>query len=285
MIVTDKEYFMERKLIDKLDLMIKRMQGTDDNVICIDGDEGQGKTNLAMAMCYYVSHKMGREYNVKENIFFDLDEVIKFASTTSQKIIHWDEGALGGMSVQWWKQNQQKFIQLLMTARKKKHFIIICIPHFYKLNEYIVIDRSIALVHVYSRKNIQKGRFCYYTKTAKERLMDDWRRKHVKHYKKYKTFWGSFPEAEKKIFSKEEQDQYEAKKDEAIATLAKSKQEDRKEVLIKRHNMHIINQLEKMGFSLTNQQYAKIFSTSDRTIGRYKEAIKHEKDVRTTDAI
>ena len=158
MIVTDKEFFIEELLVRKLDLMIKRMEGTDDNVVICSGDEGQGKTNIVAGMCYYVAFKTGRKYGI-DNIFFDLDKLIAFASGTEQQIIHWDEGALGGLSMQWWKKNQQKFIQLLMIARKKRHFIIICIPKFYKLNEYIVVDRSIALIHVYSRENIHKGRF------------------------------------------------------------------------------------------------------------------------------
>ena len=38
------------------------MKGTDDNVICIDGDEGQGKSNLAMGICYYIANKTNRKY-------------------------------------------------------------------------------------------------------------------------------------------------------------------------------------------------------------------------------
>jgi len=262
--------------------MIKRMQGTDDNVLCIDGDEGQGKTNLGMALCYYVAYTLKRNYTVKENIFFELDNVIKYASTTKRKIIHWDEGALGGMSVQWWKQNQQKFIQLLMIARKKKHFIVICIPRFYKLNEYIVIDRSIALLHVYSRRNIQKGRFCYYTKKAKENLMEDWRRKHIKNYRKHKTFWGSFPEAEKKIFSPEERNEYEAKKDKAIENACKTKEVDSREVMKKRICLNLLKSMKENNLSLSNKDLSKAMGVSERTIVRYYKNIK---DMETRDTI
>ena len=285
MIVTDKKYFLEKKLIQKLNLMVKRMEGTDDNVVCIDGDEGQGKTNLAMAICYYVACMSKRDYSVKENIFFELDDVIKYASTTKEKIIHWDEGALGGMSIQWWKQNQQKFIQLLMTARKKKHFIVICIPRFYKLNEYIIIDRSIALLHVYSRKNIQKGRFCYYTKRAKEKLMEDWRRKHIKNYRKLKTFWGSFPEAEKKIFSPEERAEYETKKDTAIENLCKTKEVASREVMKKRISLDLIDRVTKQGINLSSKDWEKIFGVSERTLFNYKKSLKERDESLKTAAI
>lgn len=215
MIVTDKEYSMDSKLAGKLDLMIKRMQGTDDNILLIDGDEGQGKTEMAMGACYYVSHNMGRTYNVK-HIFFELDEVIKFASSTEQQVIHFDEGALGLQSTQWWNKNQQKFLTLCMVARKKKHFIVICIPKFYKLSQYITEERSIGLIHVYSRKNMQKGRFCYFTKRAKDKLIQQWKKRKVKTYKKYHSFHGTFPQASKKIFVDEEMLEYEKNKDQAI---------------------------------------------------------------------
>ena len=278
MLVTDKQYFMEKKLVEKLDLMVKRMEGSDDNVVCIDGDEGQGKTNFAVGICYYIAYHTGRTYTPKENIFFDLDVLIEYASKTKEKIIHWDEGALGGLSAQWWRKNQQKFIQLLMVARKKKHFIIICIPRFYKLNEYIVVDRSIALIHVYSRKNIKKGRFCYYTKPKKELLAEDYRRRHVKNYRKHKSFWGSFLEYSKIVWSEEEEEEYERKKDEAILSIYNEKEVMKKDVLLKKMNKQVIRVLQKEGIKIKQSILAEMFGTSVRTVQKYFGQIKEEKN-------
>lgn len=166
---------MDVKYKSKLDLMIKRMRGTDDNIIVIDGDEGVGKTEMAMGTCYYVSYKTSREYNI-ENIFFDLDSVIKFASSTKEQIIHFDEAVLGLLTTEWQNKLQQKFNKLVMVARKKKHFMVLCIPKFHRLSQYIIEERTIGLVHVYSRNNMQKGRFCYYTKKKKELLYIDWKK-------------------------------------------------------------------------------------------------------------
>ena len=220
MIVTDKEYHMDDKLIAKLDLMIKRMTGNnkDDNVLPIDGDEGQGKTELATGICYYVSDKTGRNYSV-DNIFFDLQEGIKFAGQTSDQIIHFDEGALGLLRTQWQNKLQQQFIQLVMTARKKRHFIVICIPKFHRLPQYVIEERSIGLVHVYSRNNMRKGSFAYFKRTAKDKLFQDWEKKKVKNYKKYHTFHGSFVQCMGKVFTDKQIQQYEDKKDAAIASI------------------------------------------------------------------
>jgi len=211
-------YYLESPLIQKLDLMINRMSGKnkDDNLILIDGDEGQGKTNLESAIAGYVHVKTKRNLTLA-NMFFDLDELINFAINTKEQIILWDEGALGGLAIEWWKKNQIKFIKMLMVARKKKHFMIICIPKFFKLNEYLVVDRSIALLRVYSKNNLQKGRYMYFNKFAKEALYNDWKKSKRRSYLKYMTFGGSFPEALPKVFDEVE---YNKKKDKAILSIS-----------------------------------------------------------------
>lgn len=220
MIVTDKQYHMEDNLVSKLDLMIKRMKGSDDNIIAVDGDEGQGKTEFGIGVCYYISDKTGRSYDIS-NIFFDLDKLIKFASSTEEQIIHFDEAVLGLLATNWQNKIQQKFIKLVMVARKKKHFIVLIIPKFHRLPQYMIEERCIALIHIYSKNNIHKGRFCYYTKKKTNMLYADWRKSKIKRYKEYRSFWGTFPIASKKVFTDEQNQAYEDKKDEAILLLGK----------------------------------------------------------------
>ena len=267
MLYTDKQYYMDEKYVGKLDLMVKRMQGTDDNILLIDGDEGQGKTELTMCTCYYIAYKTGRKYNIN-HIFFDLDEGIKFAAETKDQIIHFDEGALGLLTTQWWNKNQQKFLQLVMIARKKRHFMAICIPKFYKLNQYIVEERSIGLVHVYSHKNIKKGRFCYYTKDAKEKLYQDWKRKKVKTYRKHYKLRGTFVQASKRVFTEEERDHYEAKKDQAILSLT-SPETKNKALTEKEMKIKLVKQFRDSMPELTLKQIGKGFCVSERTINNY----------------
>lgn len=263
--VTDKKLVLENKLIEKLDLIIKRLQGTDDAVMIIDGDEGIGKTNFGVALCYYVSFYTKREYDI-HNIFFDLDKLIKFASETKEQIIHWDEAALGGLSIQWWKQNQIKFVQLLMIARKKKHFIVMCIPKFNRLNEFFVVDRSIALIHVYARQNIYKGRFFYFTKQKKEKLFDEWKRKRVRLYIKHRSFGGRFPKAMEKVFDTYQINQYERKKDKAILDLVKDDKGD-----VKQEKEDLEKYKYAMSKHTTDEIKAKLRDVSSRTIRNWKK--------------
>ncbi len=262
---------MDDMYLSKLDLMIKRMRGTDDAILILDGDEGQGKTEFAVGTCYYVAHTMERKYTV-DNVFFDLDEGMQFAASTHDQVIHFDEGALGLLSTQWWNKNQQKFLQLVMTARKKRHFIVICIPKFYKMNQYVVEERSIGLVHVYSRKNLHKGRFCYFTKNAKEKLLQDWKRKKIKNYRKYYSFHGSFVQAMKKVFTQEQIDEYERKKDKAILSIT---QTDKKpEVTAKDIKVELFGEFKEKLPDITNKQLGTVFGVSERTLTRWGTELK-----------
>lgn len=236
MLVTDKKYNLEKEYVHKLDLMIKRINGVDDVVLPIDGDEGTGKTELAVGTCYYIAYMTGRKYTIN-NIFFDLNEVIKFAQNTNEQIIHFDEAVLGLLIGHHWEKAQQQFIQLVMVARKKKHFVVLCIPKFHRLPPYLIEERALGLVHVYSRRNLEKGRFCYFKKESKDRLYDCWKRKKIKAYKDFYDLKGTFGEASKKVFTKDEWDEYERKKDEGILSIGKKKEKKEDKWLEQRNRL------------------------------------------------
>lgn len=285
MLVTDKQYSLEKKYVKILDLLIKRIKGTDDAVLIVDGDEGIGKTELSVGTCYYVAYTTGRKYGI-DNIFFNLDEVIKFASTTENQIIHFDEAALGLLLTQWQSKTQQQFIQLVMTARKKRHFIIICIPKFHRLPQYVMEERAIGLIHVYARKNMDKGRFCYFKRKNKDNLYQDWIHKKIKTYKKHKNFRGTFGIYSTRVFTSEEWAKYDIKKDEAIASITKEKKTLRESRAIEQRNKIIIwlktsqnmsamllsNFLREIGVELSTTQIKDIVRN---------EKISHSGDVLT----
>ncbi len=215
MIVTDKKYSMDKALLEKLDLICDRFDKKLDALLIIDGDEGYGKSTISCAIAYYIAYKTGRTFNV-DNVFFKPEELLQYGTTHEEEIILWDEAVLAGLAANWRSGVQQKLIQLLMMARKKKHLFIFNIPKFFKLNEYIAIDRSIALVHVYARKEKELGKFTYYTKRRKEELFNDWRRKKKRNYKGIKHLRGSFPDVLSRIIDEEA---YEKKKDAAILSI------------------------------------------------------------------
>jgi len=274
--VTDKQYPMDSLLVRKLDLIIDRMTGDNkqDALVLVDGDEGIGKTTITAGICYYVSYKTGRPLSLK-NVFFNLDDLIKFALETKEQIIWWDEGALAGLASEWWKKNQKKFIKLLMVARKRRHFFVICIPKFFRLNEYFVVDRSITLIHVYARNNTQLGKFVYFTKNSKEKLYNDWKRRHFRNYKQHYDFVGTFPNILGEIIDEKE---YDKKKDEAILSIDK---EDGRPTLAQIKKGIILESVPKInrflkenGIEPKQKYYAEWFNINKDTMSRYNKEIK-----------
>jgi|TARA_Y100000034_G_C6828665_1_gene373890 hypothetical protein len=215
-VVTDKKYYLDENLKKILDMCITRQKKKFDHLWIVDGDEGYGKSTMVLAPAYYLAHQTGATFNVKENIFFDLDKMLERAATTERQVFVWDEAAIGGMGMQWQSKTQQKLIQMLMVARKKGHFWFFVIPKFFKLNEYIVIDRAIGLIHVYSHDDMTRGRFVYFDRKRKNKLYYEYRKKKIRNYKHY-TFHGKFTNASHII----DMEVYDQLKDQAIIDIYK----------------------------------------------------------------
>jgi hypothetical protein len=211
MIVTDKEYYLENLLVNKLDIFVERQNKNFDHLILLDGDEGFGKSTFSWAIAYYLAEKTGKSFTT-QNIFFDADKMMEFASKNESQIIIWDEAAIGGMGMQWQSSIQQKLVMALMIARKKKHFWFFLIPKFYKLKDYIV-ERAIGLVHVYSPNDMNRGYFVYFNKKRKMMLYNKIMTNKFKHlsYKQH-SFHGKFTRTNHII----NEDEYEQMKDKAI---------------------------------------------------------------------
>lgn len=230
-------YPMEKRLIKKIDMLIERCTNKrtkQDAVWLIDGQEGEGKTTMSVAIAYYVAEKIGREFN-EDHVFFDLKKLIKFAQTTEKQIIIWDEPALDALSSDSQKRIVKNLIRFLMTARKKRHFILLNVARFYRFNTYAAVDRPKGMVHVYSRKDVHPGRFVYIRNKYLEPLYRDCKYKKKRNYKKYasKRCRGTFPNVlhpnyKNNVLSDFDIDKYERKKDRAIASIGRKPGEENK---------------------------------------------------------
>jgi hypothetical protein len=220
--VTDLNFYMDDMLKKKMDLLIKRCHQKSpkkDSLLLIEGGEGEGKSNLSFQIGYYVSKETGRPFS-SNNVFFKAEDLLKFAQNTENQIIIYDEPSLDMMAAEWWKEEQMNIVKLLMTARKRRHFMIFNITKFYKFNEYIVVDRSLGMIHVYSRHEIIPGRFVYIKKKSIEMLYNKYRYSKKRLYKQFTSFRGSFPDFVPGII---DIDAYEVNKDKAIMSIGTKK--------------------------------------------------------------
>ena len=263
--VTDQNYYMEPKLKEKLDMMVKRCTGKSkqDNLLIFDGDEGHGKTTLSIQVAYYVAEKAKRKFDVN-NVFFDIEAMMKFAMETKDEVILWDEAALAGLSSEWQRKSQKQLIKLVMVARKRRHFWIFNIPKFFKLNEYLVYDRAIGLVHVYARNEVQLGRFVYFTKKNKAKLYEAWRKSRARAYSKTYSFRGSFSSRMEGLIDEEK---YDEMKDKAIMSIGKDdnnfNQKDKK--------LHRLQYFIATCELLDRERIMKDLEISERTIQRWRK--------------
>lgn len=191
-------YPIENRLIQKLDLMIQRCTQNKpkrDAVLNIEGAEGEGKTTFSIAIAYYVSEKTGRKFD-HTHIYFDLRKLIERIQNTEEEILIWDEPALHGLGKDALTNIVKDLERVLVMARKKRHFIIINMAYFNMFSPYIVWQRPLGMIHVYSRKEIEAGRFIYIRKKALEGLYQDWRTKRKRNYRKWKCrgINGNFPD-------------------------------------------------------------------------------------------
>jgi hypothetical protein len=209
-----------------LDFLVERIENAWDLLLLIDGLERAGKTTLGKTAAAYLAFRLKREFTAN-NIFFDIDDLIEFAQNNRNKIIMWDEAALGGLSQQWATADQLKLKQLLITCGKFGHVLIFIVPDFTILNKYFSVNRSFALLRVYSPDNITRGFFEGYDVDSKKLLYDA--------EKKGLYFNHGIKPTIKGVFAKNDgivdEVLYEKRKDEAIAKIGTTEKNSAKNKL------------------------------------------------------
>lgn len=283
MLVTRFQYPIETTLLPKLDLMIKRCGQKNpkrDAVLIMEGAEGEGKTTFSIAIAYYVAEQLNRVFN-HNRVFADLEKMIKFLKNTEEEIAIWDEPALHALSGDVSTTIVKDLTRLLMMARKKRHFLIINLAYFNKFNDYIVWQRPLGMIHVYSRNEITSGRFVYIKKKNLERLWQDWRRSRKRNYKKWcsKRIRGSFPdvlnpEYKNNVLSEFNIEAYEKSKDEAIAKIGTGK--TKKALKTEMQLLELRYRLANIS-GIKQEDLGKHLGVSSRTIKTWKRLLKDNK--------
>lgn len=231
-------YPLDKLLIKKLTLMAERCIDTKikrDALLIVEGGEGEGKSNYAIAISGAVKKLTGMDIH----LFFRVEDMLNFAKSNENKIIIWDEPSLDALSADALRNLNKDLLRLFMTVRKKRHFFIVNFTKFWKFPEYLVVDRALGMLHVYSRNETEIGRSIYIKKKCLQLLWNDYAHKKLRNYKRYKSFFATFPEVMNKHF--EELDitingkphctlkDYEDEKDNAINSIGTDKKSGRKD--------------------------------------------------------
>ena len=256
--VTKYNFFMEKHLIPVMDSLINRCDGDKgpklDTFILVEGQEGTGKTTFSILLGYYIAYKTGRPFSA-ENLFFDIEELIKFAQENTKQIIIWDEPALQMLSTDYRNKVSVSFKRLMMMARKQRHFIMVNVTYFYRFDSYI-LDRCNGMVRVYRNQGKNESRFRWFKEKKARQLFEDYITKRKKMYNKYgsKFVRGSFPDIlspkhKNNVLADWDNDLYEHNKDEAIKKITPKPKE-----VLSQSNKRFKRYIVRLAMSLNLQQ-------------------------------
>jgi len=282
MIVTRFKYPLEDTLVAKLDLIVNRVAGKGkkkDALITVEGPEGDGKTTMSVAIGYYLSEQTSRPFSV-DNLFFDVKKMMKFAQETENQIIVYDEPALQVLSTDHGKREVKNFMRLLMMARKKRHIWIVNITKFFKFPEYIVVDRAVGMIHIYTRDEAGQSRFTYIHQKCLEPLYRDWTFKKLRNYKKYSSKFvrGTFPDILNQDYANNVLKEfnsitYEKRKDEAIASIGDEADKPIDSKRIKKVNEQLKIAFAKIGkfYKLSSKEISDIIDIPASTFRKWTQ--------------
>jgi len=270
------EFYFSDFLVTIGDDIVRRVTKKDQDFFCVfSGKVGSGKSNGAINLGYYCSQKSGRPFSV-DNIFFDINNLVEFASKTKDQIIIWDEAALGGMGVDWRNKTQKMLLKLLMVCRKKHHIMIFCIPDAMKLNEYLILQRANCLFHVYEDDKTEvPGNWIMVGESAKEKLYARWKKTRINDFYLYFSY-KKFPVSHFTYRKPQLIDDvaYEAKKDVAIEGSIEDKDVRAESMRTKFNNRfkRVLTNVKLNFPELTQEQLGKLFEMDQSSISKVLRA-------------
>lgn len=235
-LVTDKQFYMHKTLVENLDILIKAVNKKWDGVIIIDGLEGSGKTTLAKSCGYYFAHKCGTNFNLDHIVFLPEQFMWACANFKPKSVIVWDEFIFGGYSSDAINTINKTITKMLTIIRNKQLFIILVIPWIFMLTPYVAVARSRCLLNVYTPDGISRGSFSFYSYSRKRTLYFK-NKRWYSYYGVDMNFRGDFRNMDGMLYDEAE---YEKKKEEASKSLTITSSVDRAVLWKKRVEQDIV---------------------------------------------
>ena len=250
--------YLDGYLKKKLD-NIKMIQRKDwDAFFGIDGVEGSGKSTLSFICGYYLSNTRLGMNNVAEGT---QDAIKKIEILPDESVLIIDEGSLSLSSKDVFNKEQKRLIQIMNVMRQKKMVLIIVSPSFFDLNKYISVHRTRFLLHVYTDKKLNRGRFAYFSEKKKNILYEVGKKKHNSYSYPPSDFVGVFTNFIPTWYSR-----YLELKKRTLMIALKMAGKNGEPILdlTKEQRMIMLKSMQKHGISATNEQKSLLLGVSDR---------------------
>ena len=228
--VPNGKYYMDKTFKKNLDIGLDSMEDNDDLVIVIDGKERSGKSLLSRQIGKYCADFLGSTFSDK-NIFFELNEYVDFSiESPNYTICILDEARNVLNKKAAMSKGNKKFTNYISECAKKRQVHIILLPAYHDLDKYITLWRNKFVIHVHkwyeedstkrSGFKLARGKYTLY-------LNDEYLKKSYFYPYAYPRGWetrGEFKGFE--VFSKDELDRYENKKDDNMELKYHTKHEE-----------------------------------------------------------
>ena len=163
----DDEYFIDKVMKQQLDKIKNAVIKKDrDYVLVIDGEEGSGKSVLAMQIAKYFDPK----FNL-DKVVFNSDQFMKsIKEIPKYSCVLLDEAYSASNSRATLTEVNRAMVGVATEMRQRNLFVIMVLPSFFDLDKYFALWRCKALIHVYFDKDGGRGRYIIFPKTKKKYL-------------------------------------------------------------------------------------------------------------------
>ena len=247
------------KLWEKVKNIIKYKKKGYDTIINIDGHRRTGKSTLGKTIAYLLN-----PYLTIDNFISGLEEApMKIAKAKEDDVLFFDEGSLVANSKDGMTKLNKQLEKIIDVVGVKKLTIIFCMPSFFKISQSISVQHSRFLLHVYTGKKLERGKFMYFG-TKKKRLLYEIGKKNFGSYKKPRSNWtGKFVDFHLPF----EEDYIKLKRESLAEALGVGSKKDKPKTEIEFKREFIVN-FKKNAPEVTDKLISKGFGISTREFYR-----------------
>lgn len=161
------KYFMHSQIAHTLDKKRELVSKKDrDFFFIVDGDEGTGKSFLALQCAKYLDPT----FNLSRVCMTPYEFLHVVQNSSKAQAVVYDEAFTGFSSRRSMTEVSNMLNETVFECRKKNLFIFIVLPTIFFLDRTIVLHRGRVLFHTYF-KNDKRGYFAVYTKPQLKTLI------------------------------------------------------------------------------------------------------------------
>ena len=146
-------------------IILVRKKGFD-SIILIDGDRRTGKSTIAKTIAYLLNSDL-----TIDNYVAGLQEAPdKLDKAVDESVLIFDEGSLVANSKESMRTLNVNLEKIVDVIGQKKLCLIFCMPSFFNISRSIAVSHSRFLIHTYVDKDLNRGRFVYFSTKRKKFL-------------------------------------------------------------------------------------------------------------------